>query len=82
MMSAQRYAALVAVLMICLTVIYLNFQHTSGCTTSGDEDVKMYIESLNKRLLKAESEVCFLVCTECSMYCHIELFVSMLYSVV
>lgn len=52
----QRYSIMAVVLMVCLTVVYLNFQHTNGCSSGGDEDVKMYIEALNKRLLKAESE--------------------------
>lgn len=54
--SAHKYTILIVVLMICLTVVYVNFQHTSGCSAMGDEDVQMYIESLNKRLLKAESQ--------------------------
>lgn len=59
MQSSQKFLILAIVLMVCLTVIYLNFQHSSNCTgnNSNDEDVKMYLESLNKRLLKAETQV-------------------------
>ena len=61
-MSIQRYTVLIVALMVMLTVIYVNYTHTSKCTqngvgSSGDEDTKMYLESLNKRLLEAESQV-------------------------
>ena len=58
-MSIQKYTALVVALMVMLTIVYINYTHTSSCNqvVNADEDMKMYIEALNKRLLEAESQV-------------------------
>ena len=57
-MVSSRYTVLILALMLGLTVIYLNYSHTSGCNQAdGVEDMKMYVDALNKRLLEAESQV-------------------------
>lgn len=50
-------------MVIALAITYLNYQHATNCAGSGDsksdgkeKDMKLFLESLNRRLLEAESQ--------------------------
>lgn len=57
-MSKKIYFTFGGLVIIGLIMTYLNFQHATNCTNETNEDeVKLYIEALNQRLLQAESQV-------------------------
>jgi len=61
-MSKRIYFTFGGLIIIALIMTYLNFQHATNCTNdtgTNDEEVKLYIEALNQRLLQAESQVSF-----------------------